>query len=99
MLLSYRSKLVKAGNRQRRNSFDVFSGRFPVELGLLLNFLEPLSHDESGALSTYQFLSKMTYYCEEFIPTSEMAVDPENDNGWIRTAPFSPFTGMWNRDY
>ena len=69
-----------------------------MELGLLVNFLEPLSHDESGALCAYQFLNKMLYYCEEFNPTSEMIVDPENENGWIRTASFSPFSGMWYRN-
>lgn len=80
-------------------SFNVYSDRFPTELGLLLSLLEPLSCDQSGALCTYRFLDTMTCYCEEFNPTNEMIVDPENENGWIRTTPFSPFTGIWNRDY
>ena len=70
-----------------------------MELSLLLGFLEPLCCDESAALYAYQFLNKMTCYCEEFNPTNEMILDSENENSWIRTAPFSPFTGTWNRSY
>lgn len=70
-----------------------------MELRLLVGLLTPLSCDESAALHVYGFLNKMTCYCEEFNLTNEMIEDPENENGWIRTASISPFTGTWNRDY
>ena len=62
-------------------------------MGLLLDSLEALSHDESSALCVYQLLSNMTSYCEEFNPTNQMSEDPESDNVWIRTTSVSPFTG------
>lgn len=68
--------------------------RFPLELGLLLDYLEALSHDESSAMCVYQLLSKMTSYCEEFNPTNQMIEDPESDNVWIRNTSILPFTGV-----
>ena len=79
--------------------FDVYYHRFPLELASLADFLQPLSCDEPAALCVYGFLDKMTCYCEEFNLTNEMIADPENDNGWIRITPTSPFTGTWNRDH
>ena len=75
------------------------TNRFPLELSLLLDLLEPLSHDESSAVCVYQLLNKMTSYCEEFNLTNEMREDPDNDNVWIRTTSVSPVAGMWNGDY
>ena len=76
------------------NSFDVYFDRFPLELVSLVDLLKPLSCDESAALCVYGFLDKMTCYCEEFNLTNEMRADPENENGWIRTVPISPFIGI-----
>lgn len=72
--------------------------RFPLELDLLLTILEPASHDHSSAVHVYGFLDKMTCYCEEFSLTNEMREDLENENVWVRTKSFSPFTGTWNGD-
>ena len=74
---------------------DIAYVRFPLELGSLVDFLEPLSCDEVSTLCVYQLLSKMTNYCEEFNLTNQMAEDPECDNGWIKTTSISPFIGTW----
>ena len=74
---------------------DITDVRFPLELGSLVDFLKPLSCDETSTLCVYQLLSKMISYCEEFNLTNQMTEDPENENGWIKTTSISPFIGTW----